>query len=690
MISLDTETTGVDHYHGTKPFFVTTCDENGEQRYWEWNVDPYTRDVEVDPSDLDAIRLLLSTDPTVVLHNTKFDVKALESIGVDNFNWNRYYDTLLAAHILASNQQKDLTALAVQYLNIDIQPFEDVLEKAVKECRTWARNNKPSWRIANKEDEDMPSAKEKTWKFDTWLPRLLAQEREYKEPVEGCDHDWGMNWYCQRCNGHRWWVVLSDYANTDSAVTLPLWQTMEEEIKLRGQWKNYLERLKVLRPLHLMEKNGLTVNLKWLDEKIQEFSEGSVTCEHICTNIAAGYEYELQLPKGGRNKSLDTFLTDVMKLKPMGYTKTGNTSYNKEAMEGYMATLPENSLEYTFVSELLDKRSQDTAISYMNSYKKFGIRIPDTDYIVLHPNINPTGTDTTRCASNNPNGQNISKKEKRNIRSTFGPLPDREWWTIDAENLELRIPAYEANEEEMIFLFENPNQPPYFGSYHMLIFDTLHPDKFKKHGIKCKSVYESTWYQWTKNGNFAVQYGAQEVSGTADRAYHVPGAQHRIQSRFTRIQELSQRQIKFAENYGYVETIPDKSVDPERGYPLLCTRSKWGNIKSTVPLSYHIQGTACLWMQGAEIRCQAALDDWNNRERKSNPRYRMFIQVHDELGFDFPRRAHPLKDPKNSNLDKIREIKKLMEIGGEYIGVRTTVSIKYHTESWAKGETIKC
>jgi hypothetical protein len=84
------------------------------------------------------------------------------------------------------------------------------------------------------------------------------------------------------------------------------------------------------------------------------------------------------------------------------------------------------------------------------------------------------------------------------------------------------------------------------------MFDTLHPEKFAQYGKKVKDVFASTWYQWTKNGDFAVQYGAIEESGTADAAYHVEGAQRKIQNRFTKIAELNQEQIAFANRNGYV------------------------------------------------------------------------------------------------------------------------------------------
>ncbi len=288
--------------------------------------------------------------------------------------------------------------------------------------------------------------------------------------------------------------------------------------------------------------------------------------------------------------------------------------------------------------------------------------------------------------------------EGRNLRYCFGPLPGREWWTCDAKNIELRIPAYEAEEEEMIAIFDKPNDPPYFGSYHLLVFDTLHPKLFAKHGAECKDLFADTWYQWVKNGNFAVNYGSVEESGTADRSYHVNGAFRRLKGRFSKIHGpngLNAQMIRMAERLGYVETIPDKTVDSKRGYPLFCKRNNWGRIKPTVPLNYHVQGTACWWMMKAMIRCYEFLERLNRRDSTLPKRflripgvedrlgYYIVIQVHDELGFDFP-----LGETPQENLPIVQECMRLMEEGGNDIDVPTPVSCSYHPDDWSKHEKI--
>jgi hypothetical protein len=147
----------------------------------------------------------------------------------------------------------------------------------------------------------------------------------------------------------------------------------------------------------------------------------------------------------------------------------------------------------------------------------------------------------------------------------------------------------------------------------------------------------------------------------------------------------------FATKNGYVETIPDKTVDPTRGYPILCSRTEYGRVLPTVPLNYHTQSTAMYWMSKAMVRCQEELDEWN----KDGYDARMVMQIHDELVFDLPKRREPWVDAENekkpgahfrtSNLWRIRTLQKLMSKGGDDIGVPTPVAAEYHASNWSEG-----
>lgn len=776
-IVLDTETTGLDLFHGARPYLVTTA-EGEFNMWWEWNVDPLTRRPQVPEKDLRAIQVTLDEADELVLQNAKFDYLGLAltfedaeinwpttvgrigddegmridrstkwgnpfRIGLDGtraqvvqkyeswlqdqpelmaalpelrgcrllchcsprlchgdvlaelagpqtelrWDWGKVRDTLLAGHLLASNHPHDLTTMVLVYLGVNIDPLDRKLEHAVKEAAKIAKGS-AGWQLAKAGRLDMPSVKGKAWKLDAWLPRAVARQNRYARE-------------------HPWWKVCSEYANGDSASTLALYGRQEELLEERGLTRLYRERLKILPTVCGMQTRGVTLNRERLGELEQRYGEDVEETEQRCKTLAG--DEDLKLPKSGANNALKRVLFDTLGLHSNKRTKSSKThprgqlSVDASVLEHWLATLPRRGRGRLFVQSLTTHRKRQTALSYLKSYRKFWLPLEARDsetgcgyddgvWWVLHSSLNPTGTATLRWSNQNPNLQQVSKQEETNLRYCFGPAPGREWWSMDAKNLELRIPAYEADEREMIDLFERPNDPPYFGSYHLLVFDTLHPQRFAEYGADCKKQFAATWYQWTKNGNFAVQYGAVEQSGTADRAYHVPGAQHKIQDRFKKIAGLNWHYIRLAERQGYVETMPDKTVDPKRGYPLLCTRSRWGGILPTVPFNYHVQGTACWWMTKAMIRVQAYLD--------TLPDHHMIMQVHDELVFDFPKRTirgvrtttdDDGIDPERDflkNLPKIRKIQRLMEQGGEDISVPTPVSVEYHPETWSEGITV--
>lgn len=706
MIAVDTESTGLDWSHGAKPFFITTCNEEGEQTYWEWSVDPLTRQPIIPKGDIGEVQELLNEANELVLQNVKFDVKMLGSVGIKDWDWKKTNDTLMAGHLLASNQPHDLTSMGLIYLGVNIKPLEDALKKTCNEARRVAKSHYPKWRIAKEGLPDMPSVKAESekknpdglplsspWANDMWLPRAIAIAEDYPDD-------------------HPWRTVLRDYSNADSAVTVSLFKRQRELLIERGLWEIYLERMKVLPVAHGMECRGVTISKTRVEQLEAQSTESAAKANRICCNLSGGRLEEM--PKGLSN-SIREVITEELGLVSTRFTDKGNPSYDKFMIDEWLITLDSKSKQYKFIKNLRDYRKRTKFLSDVRTYKEYwkplGIYNEKGEQLwyCLYSSINPTATSTLRWNSENPNQQQISKQEieeedgsAHNARYMFGPAPGREWWSCDAQNIELRIPAYEAGEQAMIDLFEKPDEPPYFGSNHLLFFDILHPDKWDRKDpeglLKAKKKFASTWYQWTKNGDFAVQYGAVAESGTADRAYHVPGGQKMIESRLSNIKKLSRRIIDFANETGYVETIPDKTVNPKRGYPLLCTRSKWGKIVETVPLSYHVQGTAMWWMNMGMVRCNEFLEQLNSSEtlfkqllgrlktKTEQVGYFITLQIHDELVFDFPKGRGI--EPWRTNMPIIRECQRLMAIGGEGIGIPTTVGCEYHPQNWGEGITI--
>jgi DNA polymerase I-like protein with 3'-5' exonuclease and polymerase domains len=748
LIALDTETTGVDHWHGAKPFLVTACLDSVDNLHWEWDVDPLTREPIVVQEHVDEIQGLIDSSEWIVGQNLGFDYLALKSIGI-HLDLARTYDTLCAGHILGSNLKHDLYSMLVQYCDEDLSHLEDRLEVAVVEARQMAKRDysgkvlqlrrhnpimQPCWRIAEKGLPEMPSAKgedkkkrargvesDKPWKFDCWLPRAIATARKYTRPRADCEHqypDWqrhGCDWKCRRCGGHWWWTICSEYANGDSAGTMLLWPEMRRELERRSLWKIFLHELKLSPITCGMRDRGVTMSRSGLMEREQQYKEESTAARNECVEIAAGFGAELTLPKSGANDSLRQFIFGTKKvvkktqgakmvswedcpglrLEPVSYgEKSAEPSVDKDSLEIWENVLEHGSPGQRFFQELRGIRSRDTAVSYLAGYVRYWLPVDPVggdfafidghppEWWVLHAGMRPWGTDHLRFASSDPNVQNISKKKNFNLRSAFRPAPGREWWSLDASNIELRIPVFEANETEAMQVFLEPERPPYYGSYHLLTFDTLWPDIFREHGKAVKTLFEDTNYQWTKNGTYARQYGAQRKK--VNITYHHPDAWDLLATRFPRVDALNAKYQANAKRFGYVTTIPDRTVDPDRGYPILVGRTQSGDVMPTTSFCYHISGTACQWMRKAMVRCEPQLEEWRRRGFDAF----ITLQVHDELVFDMPKRANPLKNPKASNLGRIRVLQRLMEQGGDDIGVPIPVAVEYNEISWDEGVAI--
>lgn len=672
MISLDTETTGLDFWHGARPYFVTSCDSarvdargNPVPQFWEWDVDPETRRVDALEEDLQEIDDLVGRADVVVGQNVKFDVHALGTLwppfresGDGGWPWRKTADTLVAAHLLSSNTPHDLTSLAVRWLGINVEPLEKRLEECTQAARRWCRSHLPTWAVAKAGRPDMPSAKDKTWKVDAWLPRTLRNLEHHGPP--------------------EWDRVLADYANADSATTLRLWQVLEQELRRQDLREIFAERMRITPVIWGMEQRGVTLSKSRLDGlRTERRAEGERAAREM-VEIAAGRMYDLKLPKSGNNQSLTWFAFEELGLPVAERTESGAPSLAKSAIAGWLDSLPPDGDQRRFVEALEAKRKADTSVSYLDGYERFWLG--DGDVRVLHSSLNQTGTDTLRMSMQNPNMQNVDKRPDArgaSLRKAFGPRPDREWWKIDYENIELRIPAFTAPEPGLIDVFLRPNDPPYFGSYHLAVFDVLHPEKFREHGRKCKDVYESTWYQWVKNGNFAVLYGAQQKQ--ADRTFRVPGAYARIRDRFPAMARYSDRVAASANRLGFVETLPDRTVNPRRGYPIMCPRGDRGGVTPTVPLNYHVQSTAMWCTARAMVRCQEQLDAWAEDGFDAW----MVVQVHDEIVFDFPAGGR-------KHLPRVRKLVQLMEESGDDVGVPLVAAAKWCPEHWGKTEELTC
>lgn len=746
IISLDTEATGIDWKRGAMPFMVQSCAnydrEVGGSKcpawksiYWQWDVCPLTRVVDVQSSDLDDIVQVIDKADVIWIHNAKFDSHALAAIGI-KLPWHKVMCSLMGSHLLASNHKHNLTDTTIEHLGHDIEQYEKNVKAATQRAMGIVKRDFPDWKIAKEDDPDAPSInnsskrdEDKAWKSNMWLPIALLLAWD----------EIGVRWD-EDNELASWPTVTSDYGCADTDVTLPLGIFMEKRIKEMGCWEIFLERMNLPRIAFDMERRGVTASADNTDAIINEYGLGVAEAQDVCLSIAAEYGHDLQLPAGaapndsirefffgscvltcplcgketrvkewngdGRVKDDEAWCPKCLKKKksvkqlchvqrnpclnlPKIYkvgAKSDAPTLNADAMEQYRTTLGDGR-PLDFIESLTGMRSRQTAISYAESYKRFWIdddpRYPN--YKRLFPSFNPVGTDHLRWSSYNPNGTNISAKEDFNLRVCFAPRPDREGWAFDYRSIERRLPVYECKEPKMLEVFENPDEAPYWGSLYYLTASVLYPDDFwplcKVHPDHPDSFKKKRprLYKQAKFFDLAKQYGCGSRKG--DALSKVKGSFAMMDGEFPLFAALQRHYLDFANRYGYVETIPDRSVCAERGYPILASRTEDGRISPTTPFNYHISGTAMQCTNKGMRRSTDRIDEW--RDDGSGWDGYLTLQIHDEIWVDMPRGSGP--EPWLTNLEKAMTIKALLEMSGDDIGIPTPVSVTYHNETWASG-----
>lgn len=637
LVALDTETTGLVFRHGCKPFFVSTCDEHGSIRYWKWKVDPIDRTPIIPQDDCQELQSIID-DPTnrFVLHNAKFDVLALQSIGIKWSAWDRTEDTHLASHCLASNEPHGLKDLGIRYLDID-DSDESALQKAVNQARTKARAL--GWRIAKKNDAHWPWAKTGTWwKCDMWLPAAVASFLEYPKK-------------------HPWYTLLDKYAITDAERTIALWMVFSEALSDEDLIDQYIKRRRLLPVVYRMEEHGITIQQSRLQKLRKEFLHDAKTHEVVCKKLSP-----IPVDNLASSKQLQKVLFDKkgFRLTPTKETPGSkidqpNFSTTAEDLEPYLDKLDKNSRAWHFVNSLFLTRRNQKAIEYLDSYQLAALPTSWKNYTRLHSTFNIAGTDTTRFSSNNPNNQNVSKKEGFNLRQIFCPPPGFEWYAFDYNNIEMRIFAYQSGDQKLIKAFEDGY------SVHLIFAELLYPKEFEeclKKGWDFKKKYKSTLYQWVKNGNFSLIYGAGKTK--ADKTYHLAGAYDRIRKRMPEIDRFMRAKYEEATTKGYVTTLG--------GYRLLVPKN--GPHKA---VNYYVQGSAGWAMLLAMLRIDEYIQALGNE-------YGLVMTIHDELDIEMPIHIR--------NLKVVEKCKSLMELSGKDLGLDLPVEVNRITDNWASEELI--
>jgi DNA polymerase I len=417
LVAFDTETTGLDPWHGDQPFAFSFANEKGEAAYFEWPVDPWTRTVVPVPRERDAIGELLE-DPKVAKlgHNIKFDSRMVEeALGIHLRG--RVEETMFMAHACNSLEPNlQLKRLANRYVDYPLTD-QTLLQKEVVRCRRQARAL--GWEVAYKwkVQDDGSFKKEAMVEADYWLPRALDPK----------SHS------CERYG-------LGDVYRT--LLLMAFYRPLMRELGVDDVYERELELWPIT---YRMESQGVRLD----PAKNQRELDGYL--EKVRLHKA---EIEEHTWKGFNiNSANDLCRLIYKKLRIPVKRRTlrsGKPEVNVDALYEHIG--------HPVVASLFKYRAASKAVqTYFMRYETLRVR----DRVVeggwcIHANFNQIGPATGRYSCRDPNLQNVANAlttrspEPIQARTPLGPRRGYVWVHVDYEQLEVRIFADGAQEEHML------------------------------------------------------------------------------------------------------------------------------------------------------------------------------------------------------------------------------------------------
>ena len=581
-LAIDTETTGTNFRRGAKPFFVSTCTEDGETKGWRFEVNPRTREVYV-PYHYRQEVIAYTKGFIPVFHNAKFDIRALRAIDID-LDVTEYEDTLLASHAVSSTDNHGLKELAIKYLGYTDHD-ERLLHKAVLSARGKAK--KLGWTLgADEKDKEQPA-------WDYWMPGQLES---------------GNN-------------SMETYAYADAERTILLWLIYKDLLKEQDLWKGYCEEKELLKVVMKVEDCGLTLKKSKVLETASFLSRNR-------TKYVDKYKFAAKKAFGkvinpDSGDDIRQVIYEDFAIEPIAFTEKGTPKTDKKTLQKLYEGVEENTYEHKFLKELLTSKAYVSGARYLRGYRQLAHSIIP-GFITLYTSLNQVGAATNRFTSSNPNGQNVGKKNKYNVadreiivpkmRDVFCPAPGKVWYSIDYSQIELRVFAAVSDEESLM--------------------DALLAG-YDFHGYVASRIFDVELHNVTdaqrtiaKNVNFALIFGAKEakVNATAgmDNAYELFATQ------FPHAHKFMAKVIQDVERDGYVHTID--------GYRL--------SVPLETPykgVNYMVQGTAGRIIKKAMRELDKQID-WQEFKMILQVHDELIFEVNEDSEYNSPKYLRNIMD----------------------------------------------
>ena len=397
--------------------------------------------------------------------------------------------------------------------------------------------------------------------------------------------------------------IATDYAAEDADITLrlhlELWPQIQANPGLVYVYQNI--EMPAMRVLGIMERNGIRIDSALLAKQGQQIGKRLLELEGEIHQLA-GQPFNIQSPK-----QIAEILFGKLELPVVKKTPSGAPSTDEEVLQ----KLAE---DYPLPARILDYRS---LAKLMSTYIEKLPRMADPKTGRVHTNFSQATAVTGRLASSDPNLQNIPVRteEGRRIREAFIPAEGCKLLSADYSQIELRIMAHIAEDENLMAAFAAGK-------------DVHQATASEIFGIPLDQV-NSEQRRYAKVINFGLIYGMSAFGLAGNLGIERSAAQNYIAKYFDRypgVAQYMERTRLAAREHGYVETV--------FGRRLWLPEIKGSNGPrrqgaERAAINAPMQGTAADLIKLAMI----AVEAWLEKEQLKT---RMLLQVHDELVFDVP------------------------------------------------------
>ncbi len=409
-----------------------------------------------------------------------------------------------------------------------------------------------------------------------------------------------------------------NYACEDADITLQLKEALSKELDERLLKLLHDVEHPLVYVLAQMEFEGVKIDQGALENMSKELQEISLEVQTKIFEIA-GQEFNIASPK-----QLGEVLFDKLKLveKPKK-TKSGQYATGEEILSRL-------ANEHEIAGKILEFREyQKLKSTYVDALPKL---ISPRDGRI-HTDYGQAIAATGRLSSNNPNLQNIPIRTKkgREIRKAFVPKDGHVLLAADYSQIELRIAAAFAKDDDMMEAFKNGR-------------DIHATTASKVFGVPVDEV-DPNMRRKAKEVNFGIIYGisafglSQNLNIPRSEANDIINAYFK---EFSSIKAYMDACIEKAKKDEYVETIMGR-----RRY-LRDINSRNATMRGYAErnaINAPIQGSAADIIKVAMVQVQ----DWLQKE---NLKTTMIMQVHDELVFEVPENELEKVKPKIIELMK--------------------------------------